>query len=175
MKRTTDQKVKTSKRRKTRHDDDLPDNIDLLAELATLDEVSAYVPTSSEQDNGTFPEWCELMLEYKRSDDWPLNARVPLRRHDGELIIEVIHKVLHPTSGLSIVDKLWRQLDVVIDRMMRRIDAGKDPLKIDRGRADGLTTALAMMINPYAPHEDGVKATAMERYEARHGLAEQAG
>jgi hypothetical protein len=169
MQRTKDAKERTKQRRETRNDEDLPSVAELLIELCTLDEVEAYIPTVADHDTGAVPPWCELVLTFKREDrEWPLNHRIPLRRHDGELIIEVLHGVLHPNAGLSIAQMIWRDLDARVDRIMRRVNKGMEPLKRDVGEANGLTMALARLINPYDPKPDGVKETSMERYDARH-------
>lgn len=147
------------------------EDADLLIELATLDEVSAEIPTSTDHDMGVRPQWCELVLAIKREEDWPLNMTVPLRRHDGELIIQVLHDVLHPDAYLSAGAAIWDELDMVVDRIQRRVERGKEPLKRDVGQAQGLTKAIAIMDNPVEPDEDDVRAVAMERYELRHGIS----
>lgn len=147
---------------------------DMLVELATVDEVYAWIPTDMDGRNEITPQWCELVLEVKRTDDgeltpaWPLNVRMPLRRHDGELMIQVIHEVLHPNSGGEPRDMLWVELDEVVDRIQDRIERGKDPLKRDVGQALGLATALAILENPYAYDVDQIREAAMERYEGRN-------
>jgi hypothetical protein len=136
---------------------------DMLIELATLDEVSARIPTSREHDADMVPPWCELVMVMRRDDgSWPVRFKAPLRRHDGELIIQVLHEVLHPTAGGAVADGLWLDLDAVMDRLM------VNPRKRDAGLATGLTIALARIMNPFNPDEDAVKAIALERYEARH-------
>lgn len=147
-----------------------PSTADLLAELGTLDEVEVRIPTAVEHSQSALPKWCELIMEVKRTNEFPINLRIPMNRHDGELIIEVIHSVLHPHAGGSIRDGLWLELDKVIDRIMRRVDKGKEPLKADVGEARGLTTAIARMTNPYEPSEDEIKGVAMDRYRIRRGL-----
>jgi hypothetical protein len=114
-----------------------------------------------------------LVLEVKRTDDgelnpsWPLNVRMPLRRHDGELIIEVLHQVLHPNAGGVANDMIWTELDEVVDRIQARVQKGKEPLKRDVGQALGLATTLAIIENPYAYDVDSIREAAMERWEAR--------
>jgi hypothetical protein len=143
---------------------------ELLAELATVDEVSATIPTAFDGDQGRVPQWCELLLEVRRVDDgtlkpsWPLNVRMPLRRADGELIASVLNDVLHPQSS-SAVEAVWVELDEVVERIQRRVDHGKEPLKRDVGQALGLATALAHLLNCEV---DDVRAEAMERWESSH-------
>lgn len=141
---------------------------ELLIELASVDEVEAYIPTCKDQDSGMVPHWCELVLSVKREEgDFPLNTRLPLRRHDGELIVEVLHSALHPNAGNNAGDMIWRELDKVVDRIQRRVEKGKEPLKADVGRAQGLVCSLAILTNPYDPDEEAVRDAAMERYEIR--------
>ena len=139
---------------------------ELLTELATLDEAAAYIPTGVDHDAGVVPTWCELVLELRRSDtEFPLNSRLPLRRHDGELIMEVLYSVLHPMGDRSVTKMLENELDEVIKRLM---EGTSESRKVDRGMAAGLTRALAILTNPLAYDEDAVRDAAMERYEARH-------
>lgn len=153
---------------------------DLLAELVTIDEVTAWVPTGTDHDYAITPQWCELVLELKREADpededgpgsWPFNVRIPLRRHDGELIQEVIRDVLHPNPYPMSGEAIWNALDEVVERIQRRVVKGKEPLKRDAGMALGLATAIAMMNNPVNPDVDEVRGVAMERYEMRHGIS----
>lgn len=149
-------------------------NIELLLELSSLDEVTARIPTDQEGRSGLLPDWCELVLELNRVDgDFPLDVRLPLRRHDGELIIEVIHSVLHPYAGSPVVVSMWEDLDEVVDRLQDRIGRGKDPLKHDVGEALGLARCIARTYNPYEPDVDGIRVAAMERYAVRTGLQEE--
>ena len=145
----------------------------MLSELASLDEVNAWVPTGKDHDAGVTPQWCELVLEIEREHDdtlegeFPVSARLPLRRHDGELIIESLFSALHPNAGGSIRHMLWSELDDVVDAIQKRVAKGKEPLKRDAGMALGLATAIAIMTNPYAYDVDEVRGEAMERWEAR--------
>lgn len=142
---------------------------DLLLPLATLDEVSAELPGSTDQDLGHVPPWCELLLEIRRIDDgtlkpaWPLNARLPLRRHDGELIIEALDEVLHPQRAEA-QEAIWDELDVVVVRIQRRVERDKAPRPKDAGEALGLATALAMITGRDL---NDVRDEAMQRYEER--------
>jgi hypothetical protein len=146
-----------------------PTTAELLVELGTFDEVEVTAITDAE--HRAWPKWTEVVLLMRRNDvRWPLNYKIPMTRHDGELIIEILHTVLHPQAGGSIVDKLWSDLDDVIERIMRRVNKGRDPLKADMGEARGLTRAIAMMTNPYEPNEEVTKGIAMDRYAVRHGL-----
>ena len=165
------------KKKKQKRDTTLPSDAELLSELATLDNVEAWIPTDTDHQQGITPAWCEVVLKVNRSSaqvtNWPLSWTATLTRHDAELIIAVLHQVLHPTSGGTVADMLRRELDEVVDRIQARVDRGKDPLKKDVGLAQGLTRSIAIMVSPYAYDEDEIKAEAMARYEARNGLADE--
>lgn len=149
---------------------------DLLAELASLDEVSAWVPTAANHAAGITPQWCELVLEITRTSDddlapaWPIKQRLPLRRHDGELIIQVLHDVLHPEYPTQAGDAIWAELDAVVERIQRVVNKGKSPSKSLVGQALGLATALAIIERPLEPDVDDIRAVAMTRYAIRHNL-----
>jgi hypothetical protein len=66
-------------------------------------------------------------------------------------------------GGETILELLWRELMVVIDRLMSEGAAsgdGKDP-----GRAEGIAYSIAIMNNPYRPSVDDVREQAMDRWE----------
>lgn len=140
---------------------------ELLKPLATLDEVTVSSPGSMDGDLGHVPQWCELLLEIRRIDDgtltpaWPLNARMPIRRHDGELIIEALSEVLHPDKA-NATEEIWEELDAVVARIQARVERGKDPRQKDVGQALGLATSLAYLLDKAL---DDVREMAMERYE----------
>ena len=148
----------------------------LLAELASVDEVSAWIPSNADHVQGVTPEWCELVLEVTRSvgdplaPDFPINARMPLRRADGELIMQVLNDVLRPDMPTMAGDLIWRDLDAVVERIQKVVNKGKTPSKSLVGQALGLATALAYLDNALDPDVDEVRATAMTRYAIRHGL-----
>jgi hypothetical protein len=125
---------------------------ELLVELGTLDEVNAEIPTVMDHDQGVVPSWCELRLSINRDDEepthWPLRVDMPLRRHDGELIIQVLHDVLHPTAGGHAGDQIWEDLDRVVDKIQRRVGKGLNPRNVDVGQALGLATAIARLQTP---------------------------
>lgn len=149
------------------------DTADYLAELATVDEVEAYIPTAKDHQEGMTPTWCELVLSITRTDDgtlnpsWPLNVRMPLRRHDGELIMEVLHSALHPNPGGAALEQCWDRLDKLVFKIMKRAKKGKDVTAL-KGEALGLAYAIAFIDSPMQPDVDGVRALAMERYDIRH-------
>ena len=147
----------------------MPTDAELLIELASLDEIEAYVPTSTEHDMGAVPPWCELVVKMKRTTtDFPLSTTLPLRRHDGELLIEVVRDVLHPDRSSSASEYLWEELDTIVDSIQRRVERDRPPRQSDVGHALGLATALAAIANPADPDVDAVRSEAMERWESRH-------
>lgn len=90
-------------------------------------------------------------------------------------------------AGRSLIEILWEELDSIMDRLMD--DGAPEPPRNhnaplsakeakefcnsfaewgeERGQAQGVAYALAIMLNPYQPNVPGVKAEAMERWEAR--------
>lgn len=152
----------------------VPSDKELLQELATLDEVTAYVPTNKDHVDGKVPSWCELVLgvQRDRAGNAPafVGMELYLRRHDGEMIIEVLDEVLHPNRGGGAVDTIWAALDDSIEAIMGRVNKNKSPHDEDKGMASGLTRALALLVTPFEPDEDAIKDIAMDRYAIRHGL-----
>lgn len=67
-------------------------------------------------------------------------------------------------SGKSILDLLWEELDAVVERLMARA-AGED----DKGKAQGVAYAIAVILNPYLPNVEAVRDQAMLRWEADNG------
>ena len=68
-------------------------------------------------------------------------------------------------GGKSIKEMYEEELDAIIDRLMGgegEAADGRDP-----GRAENASYFIAILINPYLPDIDAVKAAAMERYEER--------
>jgi hypothetical protein len=138
-----------------------PTDAELLAELGTLDEVSALIPTSQDHDLENVPQWCELVLELTRNTREPYIRQVlALRRHDGELIAQILADVLHP-NGDRAAEQLWVALDEVMDRLMVKAK------KVDVGLAQGLSLAIAQLRTPGRPDVERVKAQAVVRWEAR--------
>lgn len=159
----------------------IPGDAELLAELATLDDVSARIPTATEHDQGVVPPWCELVLAVRR-DAHPnsaialrdaINNKWCLRRHDGELIIEVLGQVLRPQTEREDrgIHRIWDVLDAAVDRIQARVDKGKKPRPADVSEARALTYALAQVSAVYRGDLDAVKAEVMARYDARNGVA----
>lgn len=131
--------------------------------LQELTELEVIATGSGDLADGTAPEWCELVLDL--TDDQG-TKRIHLRRHDGELMIEALHEVLHPnTHHTSPVARLWEELDDTMDFLR----ADDDPEEEDRVRARTLAFAIAILTQPYSdePDIDAVRAEAVRRWEER--------
>ena len=89
-------------------------------------------------------------------------------------------------AGKSILDLLWEEMDDVVDLLMEEgqpeswsgelFGMPQDEIGVvsewqnwgeQRGRAQGLAYALAVILNPYAPDVPMIKAQAMARWEER--------
>lgn len=72
--------------------------------------------------------------------------------------------------GPSIVEMLWAEMDRQLGKLMSLIDdPGTDGVLDRRGQEGmclGLAKALAIMLTPYDPDVDAIRAEAMERYQA---------
>jgi hypothetical protein len=135
----------------------------MLRTMTRIESVEATEVGDADQVLGTVPEWCELVLDFEAQGQ---KRRAHLTRHDGELIIEVLHSVLHPnTHKNSPVQRLWAELDDVMDYL---VDVD-EPEPEDKVRARALAEAIALIAQPYAeePDIDAVRAEAMERWENR--------
>lgn len=77
------------------------------------------------------------------------------------------------THGPSILESIWEQLDGVMRDLMRptmkRNIAGMpdlDEIPTLKGKALGLATALAILMNPYKVDVDAIRSEAVARYKA---------
>jgi hypothetical protein len=132
--------------------------------------IEARIPTEVELRKGAVPGWSDLTLDViQDSSDSPNKVRVHLTRIAGEAVCEAIREVLHPWAGKSIIEHIWDELDDTMDGLMDGSGAGAEP----KGIALGLATALALMYNPLDPNVDAVREEAMERWDLRHGDAEE--
>lgn len=146
----------------------MEETAELLTELSTFDEAEVMLPGGEDHIAGVVPDWCEVVLALKRrGGDFPIATQIPMVRHDGELIIELLHNALHPDAGGSALMGMWVDLDEVVDDIQARIAKGKEPLKRDTGLALGLTIGIARVMNPFNPDVDMVRTVAMERWESR--------
>lgn len=94
----------------------------------------------------------------------------------------------HVNAGRSIIEILWEELDSIMDRLMEDGEPdsedfwwGHDDFNAEehkeacrewgeeRGRAQSMAYAIAVMMNPYAVDTPAVKKTAMARWEERQG------
>lgn len=90
-----------------------------------------------------------------------------------------------PHAGKSILEIIWEELDDVMDRLMDKgvptfPSAARTPAESwrdqaeewqlygeERGRAQGVAYALAVLTNPYHIDVDAIRATALERWKER--------
>lgn len=78
-------------------------------------------------------------------------------------------------AGQSLLEKLWEELDSIMDRLMEEDQPDSDSSRQDvihygelRGQAQGVAYAIAIIEQPYKPDMPGVKDRAMERWEERN-------
>lgn len=73
-------------------------------------------------------------------------------------------------GGKSLIQMIWDELDQVMDRLLAEElhldDEGRT--NVDRGRAHGLAISLSILLNPYNPSIDTIRAEAMERWNSRN-------
>jgi len=94
----------------------------------------------------------------------------------------------NPHAGKSIIEIIWEDMDDTMDllkeggipdsRLDPREGGWEDHLKElmddmktygeERGRAQGLAYALAVLTNPYAVNVDEIKREALKRWKERH-------
>jgi hypothetical protein len=84
----------------------------------------------------------------------PLTAEMPAVRERPEC------------AGKSILELITEELDAVVERLMADAES-KDGR--DRGRAEGIGIALAILTNPYHPSLDAIREQTMVRWENRGG------
>lgn len=82
-------------------------------------------------------------------------------------------------AGRSLVEIMEEELDDVMTQLMENVydeDEAEDAANLNllRGKAQGISTCLAIIQNPYAPSIDGIKADAVRRYEARKRMTSEA-
>lgn len=146
-------------------------------------EVEARAITAAQSNSDAYPDWAEITLVLT-SDDGRPGVKINLTRAAGEEILRTLHKVLHPWAGHSIKETIQEELDSVVGRLISDgrpaniEEAGnKKPIKQqqedwklygeDRGQAQGLAYALAVIRNPYGPNVEAIRKEALER--ARDG------
>lgn len=134
----------------------------LLLELARLESVEVVAVGDGDHTAEKVAPWCEIVLNLEDSSG---TRQVQLTRHDGELIIEALHEVLHPQDNRRHpAQKIWSELDEIMDYLMEG-----DPEPEDKAAARAYATALAYIMKPHAdaPDINEIRAIAKERWEAR--------
>lgn len=138
---------------------------ELLGALSRLDSVEAMSVGAEDHSYGRTSEWCEILLNLEGNGN---TRSVELTRHDAELIIEVLHNVLHPGKHKSSpLSRLWKLLDDHMDFLL----ADEDPEPEDKARARALAEAITILRNPWTEDDQidvsEVRDEAVERWEAR--------
>jgi hypothetical protein len=145
--------------------DEKPDGRDedlqILKQLGTFDDVEGYALTDADHVAGGIPKWAEVTLTITRDGKQLVHY---FTRHDGEAVALAMLKTLHPQAGRPVIGLLWAQLDAVMIELMD--DRLRDKAKL-QGQALGLATAIATIRAPHAPDLDAVRKEARERYDAR--------
>lgn len=72
------------------------------------------------------------------------------------------------TKYMSIAERLWVELDKVVDAIMELTRNGEQPDNL-RGRATGLAFSIVHMCQPYYADERAVSIEANKRYKIRNG------
>jgi hypothetical protein len=119
--------------------------------------IEAIVPGAMDADMGRSPTWCDLILRVERVGTESTDVTY-MTRNAGESMIEALHSALHPWAGKNVQAELWNELDAVMTLLIAN---AADP--DDKGKAQGLAFALAVITNPYAPNIDAIRALALER------------
>jgi hypothetical protein len=102
------------------------------------------------------------------------HLRIALARHvhpdDVDRAVKRLVKAdslrpLRPASqacrGKSILEMLWEELDAIVERLMAGAASEED-----KGRAQGVAYAIAVIENPYLPSVERIREEAMDRWEA---------
>ena len=76
-------------------------------------------------------------------------------------------------AGRSILEMLWERLDKLTAELLAERDKPmpKEARALLMGNAQGLSTAIAVMMNPYRVDVDAVRTEAMRRYEGAQSAA----
>lgn len=124
-------------------------------------DIEARIPTDQEARKSLAPVWCDLAI--KVTEDGEPTRELFLTRAAGELLIDAVHEVMHPWSGITITEHIWRALDVVVAEL---VDGTAQDDSFAKGQALGLAHALACLRNPLDPPVDAIREEAMDRYNA---------
>jgi hypothetical protein len=80
-----------------------------------------------------------------------------------------VEEVRPSCGGKSIMEMLWERLDEIYVMLMGPLRGYSDGDRMKSrtiGEALGIATAIAIIMNPYAPNVDAVRAEARSRWEA---------
>lgn len=138
----------------------LPSDGVYLREISELEECEVIPVTDADHIAQSVPPWAEIVLKLKREARGQ-ERNIVLRRSDAELIIECFREVLHPDSQ-GLLDKLWCKLDEAFANL-KTLGQGPE-LKKAQAYCLGLAEAVALIINPYAPDLDAVRAECVARF-----------
>ena len=77
-------------------------------------------------------------------------------------------------AGMSITEMIWLRLDKVVDELKGDL-SHQDERAIEnaKGKAQGLAESLAIILNPYYPNVNAIRAMSVERWESRHEMEEE--
>lgn len=139
----------------------LPNDSAYLREISELEECEVVPITDADHVAQIVPPWAEINLHLKRESRGQ-ERNIFLRRSDGELIIECLREVLHPDSQ-GLLEKLWAEMDGQFEKL-KAIGKTDPALAAQQGHCLGLAKAIAMVINPYDPDVDAVRAECVERW-----------
>lgn len=131
-------------------------------------KVESHAVTANESNSALVADWVEVWLDVQANNG--TTQRILLTRAAGEEILQQLHKVLHPWAGQSIKEAITTELDTVVGRLVSDDKPHKDEPSHnwmlygeERGQAQGLAFALAMINNPYKPNVPETKREAVER------------
>lgn len=131
-------------------------------------EIKVHPVTGAESNSSLYDDWCEISMLVRREEG--VGNRIDITRAAGEEILEKLGKALHPWAGHSITEKVQGELDAVVSRLLSDgkpdDDATEEELVKwgeERGQAQGLAYALALLLNPYKPNLKQVKKDSTAR------------
>lgn len=79
-----------------------------------------------------------------------------------------VEDVQPANAGPSLIERMWHELDQIMDRLVEPGAEAEDGL--DKGRAQGVAYCLAILETPYQTDIERIRRIAMERRRVReHG------